>query len=88
MADDLIEVFRPIVDLFVKAKLEDEVEFSSKVKASLLSIINIDMLIDGQKQTLSNAIEILVESYVKSLKENKNLIKSVYICGLNEHKYE
>lgn len=88
LADDLIEVFRPIVDLFVKAKLEDEVEFSSKVKASLLSIINIDMLIDGQKQTLSNAIEILVESYVKSLKENKNLIKSVYICGLNEHKYE
>lgn len=88
LADDLIEVFRPIVDLFVKAKLEDEKELSSSVKASLLGIINIDMLVDGQKQTLSNAIEMLVESYVKSLKENKNLIKNVYICGLNEHKYE
>ena len=88
LADDIIEIFRPMVDLFVKAKLEKFDELTPKVKALLFGIINYDVLIDGQKQTLSNAIEMVVESYVKSLKESKNNLKQVYICGLNEHKYE
>ena len=45
------------------------------MKSLLFSIINYDVLIDGQKQTVSNAIEMVVESYVKSLKESKNLLK-------------
>lgn len=88
LADDIIEIFRPVVDLFVKSKFENFYELSSQVKSLLFSIINYDVLIDGQKQTVSNAIEMVVESYVKSLKESKNLLKQVYICGLSEHKYE
>lgn len=88
LADDIIEIFRPVVDLLVKSKFENFYELSSKVKALLFGIINYDVLIDGQKQTVSNAIEMVVESYVKSLKESKNLLKQVYICGLSEHKYE
>ena len=88
LADDIIEIFRPVVDLFVKSKFENFYELSSQVKSLLFSIINYDVLIDGQKHTVSNAIEMVVESYVKSLKESKNLLKQVYICGLSEHKYE
>lgn len=88
LADDIIEIFRPVVDLLVKSKFENFYELSSQVKALLFGIINYDVLIDGQKQTVSNAIEMVVESYVKSLKESKNLLKQVYICGLSEHKYE
>ena len=88
LADDIIEIFRPVVDLLVKSKFENFYELSSQVKALLFGIINYNVLIDGQKQTVSNAIEMVVESYVKSLKESKNLLKQVYICGLSEHKYE
>ncbi len=88
LADDLIEVFRPLVDLFVKINLSQEEEMSPRIKSELYGIINIDVVIDGQKQTLNNAVDMLVESFVRSLKENKNLVKEVTLCGLNYHEYE
>lgn len=88
LADDLIEIFRPIVDLFVKFNLEQENKLDSQAKAKIFSIINIDVKIDNQKQTVANAIDMFVESFVKSLKENKNLLKVVSLCGLNYHTYE
>lgn len=88
LADDMIEVFRPLVDLFVKVNLSYEEELTPRLKSELYSILNIDVMIDGQKQTLNNAVDILVESFVRSLKQNKNLVKEVSLCGLNYHEYE
>lgn len=88
MADDLIEVFRPVVDLFVKIYLSDEKTLSSDVKAKIYNLVNVDVLIDGQKQPLSYAIDMLVQSYVRSIKENKNVLKNIDICGLEIHEYE
>ena len=88
LADDLMEIFRPIVDLFVKFNLEKENELDSQSKAEIFSIINIDVIIDNQKQTVANAIDMFVESFVKSLKENKNMLKEVSLCGLEYHTYE
>lgn len=88
LADDLIEIFRPLVDLFVKIKLIDKTELNSYIKAEIFGVLNIDVLIDGQKQTVNNAVDMLVESYVKSLKSNKNYLKQIHICGLEIHNYE
>lgn len=88
LADDLMEIFRPLADLFVKFKLENEIKLDSSVKATIFSLINIDVVIDSQKQTLANAIDMVVESFVKSLKEKKNLLKEVSLCGLHYHEYE
>ena len=88
LADDLIEVFRPIVDLYVKIHLVDEIELTPKIKSEIFNIINFDIEIEGQKQTVGNAIEMIVESYAKSLRENQNCLKDVKICGLEMHKYE
>lgn len=88
LADDLIEVFRPLVDLFVRYKLTEEAELTPQIKAEIFGILNIDVIVDNQKQTVNNAVDILVESYVKSLKENKNLIKEVTLCGIDYHLYE
>ena len=87
-ADDLMEVFRPIVDLYVKIYLSTTTELDTKIKAELFNIINIDVLIDGQKQTISNAIELFVQSFQKSIKENKNYLKEIKIIGLEMHQYE
>lgn len=88
LADDLIEVFRPVVDLFVKIYLSDEKTLSSDVKAKIYNLVNVDVLVDGQKQPLSYAIDMLVQSYVRSIKENKNVLKNIDICGLEIHEYE
>ncbi len=88
LADDLMEPFRPLVDLFVKIHLVDERALTPQVKGQIYSIINYDLEIDGQKQTLSNAIDIYVESFLKSLKNKTPMLKDVKITGLNLHKYE
>lgn len=88
LADDLIEVFRPVVDLFVKIYLSDEKTLSSDVKAKIYNLVNVDVIVDDQKQPLSYAIDMLVQSYVRSIKENKNVLKNIDICGLEIHEYE
>lgn len=88
LADDLIEPFRPIVDLLVKIKLSEEKEITPRIKLDLFNILNIDVDIEGQKQTVSNAIELFVQSYIRSLKVNKNLLKEIKIIGLDVHQYE
>lgn len=88
LADDLMEPFRPIIDLYVKIYLCDEREFSSKIKYDLFNILRYDVQLDNQKQALGHAIEMYVQSFSKSLKENKNLLKSIDIIGLEIHRYE
>lgn len=88
LADDLMEPFRPIVDLFVKIYLLNEPELTTKIKSDIYNIINIDVSIDEQKNPLSYAIEQYVQSFQKSIKENKNLMKEIKIIGLEMHQYE
>lgn len=88
LADDLIEIFRPLVDLYVKIHLSDEKELTTNIKGELFNIINIDVMVDNQVQTLSYAIELFVQSFQRSLKENKNCLKEIKIIGLEMHQYE
>ncbi len=88
LADDLMEIFRPIVDLYVKVYLTDEDSLSTKIKSELFNIVNYDVLVDGQRQTVSYAIELLVQSFVKSLKEKTDALKKITIIGLELHQYE
>ena len=86
LADDLIEPFRPIVDLYVVNN--NSKQLTSKEKAKLLNLINYNVIVDGQRQALSYAIEIYVQSYAKSIKEGKNLLKEIVLTELEVHNYE
>ncbi len=88
LADDLIEVFRPLVDLFVKIELKDAKDIGAKTKFRLCDLINYEVLIDNQKQTLNNAIDMFVESFAKSVNQKNNCLKTIQVFGLNRHKYE
>lgn len=88
LADDLMEIFRPLVDLFVKCELKDKLELTPAVKFSLCDLINYDININGQKQTLNNAVDMFVESFAKSVMSKVNCLKTVSVFGLNRHKYE
>ncbi len=88
LADDLMEVFRPLVDLYVKLCLSHCKELTPKIKMELFNLINYDVEVDNQRQTLSNAIDILVESFVRSIKSGKNELKTIKVFGLNMHSYE
>jgi len=88
LADDLMEVFRPLVDLYVKIYLIEETKMTSIIKSKIFNIINIDVSVDGQKNTLSNAIDLFVESFQKSLSNGKKYLKEIKIIGLDYHQYE
>lgn len=88
LADDLIEVFRPFVDLFVKLNFTPQDKLTSQNKAQLYNLVNYDCLINGDHQPISYAIELMVQSLVKSFETGDCKLKMPQICGLSLHQYE
>lgn len=70
LADDLIEPFRPIVDLWVTILCREDSYLDIKTKQKLVHLISTNkILIGNQKQTILNAIEILVQSFIRGMNE-------------------
>ena len=91
LADDFIEPFRPLVDLVVHQlmqSVEEEQHLTPGIKQELFRLVNYDMEVGNQKQIVSNAIELFVESYSKSLRDNAESITPPVLIALKEHSYE
>lgn len=65
LANDFMEVYRPIVDLTVKQNVYEQ--FTRKEKRALLNMYNMKIQINGRNQYLSNSVEIFVDNMVKFL---------------------
>jgi CRISP-associated protein Cas1 len=91
LADDLMEIIRPIIDLFVVSKykyLLDTNKFGTDIKSQILNLLNNNVLIDNCKQPLLYGIEIYIESFVTSIKLKTNSLKYLEILELETHEYE
>lgn len=73
LADDLMEAFRPIVDLWVYTYVSGD-ELTADVKRQIFSVINAEVIVDGNKNTLSNAVQLLVESLKRSIAQKSNAL--------------
>lgn len=67
LSDDIIEVFRPIVDDYVYNNLKDEVLFKEKHREELIKLVLYKTKIDDKYQTIYNAINIYVESILNCI---------------------
>ena len=90
LVDDLIEPFRPLVDLFVIQNILclEENSLTPSIKQTIFGLINYDMLIQNQHQNLSNAIEIFVNSFVDSITDNVAKLSCPQLIPLHIHQYE
>ena len=89
LADDFIEPFRPFVDLFVAQNFDfTEKKLLPEHKKILLRILNIAVKINSETQSLPNAVRIMVESFVASLKEGKVKISLPVLNEIKSFKYE
>ncbi len=88
LADDLIEPFRPVVDLLVRTLLEEDAALTPSVKRMLFNALNLDILSGTQHHSVSYAIERTVQSLLRSLKEQKSLLLLPELLALNQHTYE
>lgn len=91
LADDMIETFRPLVDLYVAKRFDyDEKQnvLTPEIKREIYRLINYDMLIADEHHTVSNCVEKAVASLSTSIQESKNVLKLPVLIELQEHRYE
>ncbi len=88
LADDMMEPFRPVVDLMVYSGVEASDELCPEVKRMLFNCLNLDILFGGQKHSVAYAMEQTVHSLQRSLIQNKNVLVLPQLLPLNQHRYE
>ena len=88
LADDLIEPFRPVVDLIVSSYFEDAYELTPERKRLLFNCLNLDILSGNQHHSVSYAIERLVRSFSASIENGKTELYLPKLTELKQHRYE
>lgn len=89
LADDLIEPFRPLIDLYVSGLPDtDSDELTPAVKRSLFNATNLLMLQDGKKMRVMYAISRSAASLAKSIAAQKNILELPTLIELEEGRYE
>ena len=86
LADDLIEPFRPIVDLFVAKNVKEE--FDKKARMEIVNILNYEILINNEKHSVAYAIELVVQSLINNFTGEKNRLSLPILMDLLIHEYE
>lgn len=88
LADDLIEPFRPLVDMLVFVCFDIEGELDSIKKRQLFNCLNLDMLSGGQRHSAAYAIERTVQSLSKSISDKADKLILPELLELKQHSYE
>ncbi len=87
LADDLIEPFRPLVDLFVaKHRMADGAELQPADKAALVALLNVDMAMPRGVMSALDAIEHAVESLARIYDGgSESLLELPTLIGVRQH---
>ncbi len=91
LADDLIEPFRPLVDLYVSQHYDiSEIDsvLTPEAKRGIFGIINFDMDVKGEKRIISNCVDMLASSYSSALQERRIDLDLPELIQLQVHRYE
>jgi CRISPR-associated protein Cas1 len=89
LADDLIEPFRPLVDLHVTMHpAATEGDLIPEEKSALVALLNADVAMPQGRMAALSAIEYTVESLVRVFEEADNTLQLPVIIGLQAHRLE
>ena len=91
LADDLIEPFRPVVDLLVFTYFsydDDDIGLNHERKMRLVNVMNLDVLVRSEKHILSHAIDMEVASLNSSFLDKEERLVLPELMNLQEHSYE
>jgi CRISP-associated protein Cas1 len=89
LADDLIEPFRPLVDLHVaKNPAFTEGDLAPQDKAALVALLNVDVGMPQGKMSVLSAIEYAVESLARLFEQGDSELELPTLIGLHAHRLE
>ncbi|WP_180955088.1 type II CRISPR-associated endonuclease Cas1 [Bacillus sp. V3-13] len=70
LADDCMEVFRPIIDLWVSMTVSESEYLSRDMKQNLIRRLSAKIDVGGQRHTVLNAIDLFVQSFLNAMNNN------------------
>lgn len=93
LADDVIEPFRPLIDLYVinqlNAETDTERELNPTDKVSLVSLLNVDIAMPRGVMSVLSAIEQCIESLVRVYENSSEApLELPRLVGLRQHVVE
>ena len=89
LADDFIEPFRPVVDLWVYSNINYDDELTKEHRIALVDLLNCECIINNQNHSLLNAIDKMISSYTTACnKKDYKLLKLPKIKPIEYHFYE
>lgn len=88
LADDLMEPFRPVVDMLVYVNFESEDSLSTAGKRLLFNCLNLDVISGGQRHSLAYAAERLVQSLGRAFGSGRAELILPELTELKQHSYE
>jgi CRISPR-associated protein Cas1 len=89
LADDLIEPFRPLVDLHVcKHRPAVEGDLTPADKAALVGLLNVDVGMPQGVTSVLSAVEYAVESLVRLFEAEESALQLPTLIGLQAHRLE
>ena len=84
LADDMMEPYRPVVDLFVAAQVDEEAALDTRLKSQLFNLLNVDIL-SGQQR---HSVAYTMERQVQSLRSGSKELCLPCLVELRQHRYE
>ncbi len=87
LADDIIEPFRPVVDLCV-ASMDATHEMTTQDKRDLVAILNLNMLVGTERHPLFYAVTKVVQSLQKSFLQQEDCLIMPAVLSPKIHEYE
>lgn len=88
LADDFIEPFRPLIDLWVVQNVGKNDEFDVKARINLVDLLNYDVIISQKRQSTLNAITVMISSFTTSIQaKDYEKIMVPQIVPLKRHCY-
>lgn len=79
LSDDLIEIYRPLVDCWVYEKLKKEKIFLREHRINLLKLLTIETHVDGKAFSLISSIDLWVQSIQNYLNANELEVKEIQL---------
>lgn len=89
LADDLMEPYRPLVDLYVSAHIEDVCEeLSPLIKQQLFNLTNYVVQQDGKQYRLISGIGRMVGSFSRAVTQDRKDLELPKLVPLEPYQYE
>ncbi|MCD7773498.1 MAG: type II CRISPR-associated endonuclease Cas1 [Ruminococcus sp.] len=88
LADDLIEPFRPIIDLFVRKNAMQDEKLESFRKAQLVNLLTTNVISNDKLFACSKAIDNTIQSLTSVLTKKATSLVLPQLIDLEQHQYE